>query len=149
MYIFNKDVHRCNYSSFNFRRNIPLAHTRHTACNIQQRKRSYIRFLQTGSLAFAMRSTPDLPPSYASVMNVQETSAPVRTSTIDPSDENKFEDPPPYSIVIASTNMQERNAVVLNERYMPPAASTKKDDCTVASATSDLATVSHVSSHPI
>lgn len=102
--------------------------------------------MQTGSLPFAMRSTPDLPPSYASVMTVQETPAPAQTSTIDPLDENKFEDPPPYSIVVASIDMQERNAEVSEEQYVPPATSTKKDDSTVASATADLATMSHMCS---
>lgn len=75
-------------------------------------------------------------------MTVQGTSIPIRTSvTIDPPNEDKFEDPPPYSIVITSTNVQERNAQVSSEQHVPPATSSKKDDA-VASATSALASVS-------
>ncbi|XP_011876427.1 PREDICTED: uncharacterized protein LOC105566766 [Vollenhovia emeryi] len=91
---------------------------------------------QTGPLTFAIRSTPDLPPSYASVMTVQGTSAPPRVPA--ESHEDKFEDPPPYSIVIASINMQERNAEVSSEQHVPRAGPAKKND-TVASATSGLA----------
>jgi len=97
--------------------------------------------LQTGPSALAVRSTPDLPPSYASVTTVQGTSIHARTSMIiDPPGEDKFEDPPPYSIVIASTNMQ--NTEVSRERRVPPAF-TKKDDA-AASTTS----ASHTCQYP-
>ncbi|XP_071566833.1 uncharacterized protein [Temnothorax nylanderi] len=109
---------------------------------------------QAGPLAFTMRSAPDLPPSYASVVTVQGTSGtPGQTSgTVDPPGENKFlEDPPPYAIVVASINMQERNAEVSNEPYVLPVALTKKYDrydAAVASASSGLASASHTCPHP-
>lgn len=103
----------------------------------------HIRLLQTGSLAF-VRPTPDLPPSYASVMTVQETSTPAWVPrTVDPG-EDKFQDPPPYSVVIASTNMQEQNTEIPSEWHAPSTAPVKKD-VAVASVTSGSNSASHTS----
>lgn len=106
-----------------------------------------IRPFQAGSLAFPIRSTPDLPPPYASVATVQGTLPSVRASgtIVVPPGEDKFEDPPPYSIVIASINMRERDAEVSGERHVSPVASPKKHD---ASVTSGLASASHACPHP-
>lgn len=101
--------------------------------------------LQTVSSAFTVRSTrSDLPPSYASVMSIQGTSTSPRT--IDPPGEDKFEDLPPYSVVIASINAQEQNVEASREWHVS-SASMKKND-TVASTTSALASVSHAYPHP-
>ncbi|KAL0134681.1 hypothetical protein PUN28_001459 [Cardiocondyla obscurior] len=94
-------------------------------------------------LAFAVRSPPDLPPSYASVVTVPGSSAPVRASeTGGSSGDNKFEDPPPYSIVISSIREQEQNAGISSERCVPPAVSAKRNDI-VITVSPDLASASH------
>ncbi|XP_012535913.2 uncharacterized protein LOC105836431, partial [Monomorium pharaonis] len=101
---------------------------------------------QTGSSVFTVRLPPDLPPSYASVVTVQGTTGPNRTSETVVPGQDKFEDPPPYSIVIASTNAQERNAEVSSENRAPTAASARKDDASV-STISTLNVASHASPH--
>lgn len=75
----------------------------------------------------------DLPPSYASVVTMQTT-----TSTTSPRtpDEDKYEDPPSYSIVIASLdNSQNRNAEISSESNVP-FKFTKNRVANVAAATS-------------
>ncbi|XP_018401062.1 PREDICTED: uncharacterized protein LOC108778388 [Cyphomyrmex costatus] len=103
---------------------------------------------QAGSSTYAVHSSPDLPPSYASVMTVQGTSRPTQMSTtINPSNEDKFENPPPYSIVIASINAaQEQNVEMSRERHVP-SVSTEKNDAAV-STTSALASASQTYPHP-
>lgn len=80
---------------------------------------------QTGSSTIAVHSTPDLPPSYASVVAVQGPSMSTQTSVTIGPPEDKFENPPPYSIAIASINAQEQNVEISREQ---PPASTEKDD---------------------
>jgi len=106
-----------------------------------------VRILQAESSAYAVHSSPDLPPSYASVMTVQGTSRSTQMlTTINPSSEDKFENPPPYSIVIASINAaQEQNVEMSRERHVP-SVSTKKNE--VAVLTSTLASVSQTYPQP-
>ncbi|XP_011166192.1 uncharacterized protein LOC105200370 [Solenopsis invicta] len=104
---------------------------------------------QAGSSPYMVHLTPDLPPSYASVVTVQEAST--RASNTDDSlGQDKFEDPPPYSIVIASTNVQEQNTEISAEEHVPPpAASTRKDDATISTiSTSALVFASHTCPNP-
>ncbi|XP_012057482.1 PREDICTED: uncharacterized protein LOC105620601 [Atta cephalotes] len=101
---------------------------------------------QAESSAYAVHSSPDLPPSYASVMTVQGTSRSTQMlTTINPSSEDKFENPPPYSIVIASINAaQEQNVEMSRERHVP---STKKNEVAILT-TSTLASVSQTYPQP-
>ncbi|KAL6263837.1 hypothetical protein P5V15_003919 [Pogonomyrmex californicus] len=99
---------------------------------------------QAESSAYVTRLNADLPPSYTSVISVQGTLAPQSSVVTDLSGENKFEDPPPYSIAIASMNMQERNAEILGEPHAPSTVSTKKYN--TAAPAASLATVSLICS---
>lgn len=59
------------------------------------------------SASYATHLIADLPPSYDSAISVQPATLSSRTSlTVDQSDELKFEEPPPYSIVISSINLR-------------------------------------------
>lgn len=75
----------------------------------------------------------DLPPSYASVVTMQTT-----TSTSPRvSDEDKYEDPPSYSVVIASLdNSQNQSAEISSESNVSPFKFTKNRVANVAAATS-------------
>lgn len=63
----------------------------------------------------------DLPPSYTSVTMQTATSTSPQAS-----DEDKYEDPPPYSVVIASLdNSQNRNVEISSESNVLPFKFTK------------------------
>jgi len=69
-------------------------------------------FLQQESSVYAAHLSPDLPPSYASVVSMQTTptSAPAILSA-DQSGHDKYDDPPSYAIVVASLDTQEVSGV--------------------------------------
>ncbi|CAL1679795.1 unnamed protein product [Lasius platythorax] len=110
----------CGYTAYNVKRT-------HARILIEQQRRairtvSSIAAANRREIELSTYSThlhTDLPPSYASVVTTQTTTS---TSPGALSGEDKYEDPPPYSIVIASLdNTQEnRNAEISSESNVSP-----------------------------
>ncbi|XP_072756551.1 uncharacterized protein [Anoplolepis gracilipes] len=127
----------CGYTVCNVKRT-------HARILIEQQRRAAIRTV-SGIMAANRREMEsstysthhtDLPPSYASVITTQTT------TSFRASGEDKYKDPPPYSIVIASlNNRQDRNAEISSESKMLPFKFTTSNAADVAATTSTSTSV--------
>ncbi|KAL6423700.1 hypothetical protein ACFW04_010299 [Cataglyphis niger] len=111
---------------------------------IEQQRRAAIRTISSITAAnrremessYQAHLHVDLPPSYTSVVTTQTTTSAFPRAF----DDDKYEDPPPYSIVIASlNNTQERNAEISSESGMTSSKFRKNSATDAASASTSLA----------
>ncbi|GAB1863896.1 hypothetical protein CAJAP_04975 [Camponotus japonicus] len=122
----------CGYTGYKMKRT-------HARMLLEQQRRAAIRTVSSITAinrrqidsTYPTHLHADLPPSYTSV-TMQTT-----TSTSQASDEDKYEDPPPYSVVIASLdNSQNPNAEISSESNVSPFKFTKTRVADVSAATS-------------
>ncbi|KAM0725952.1 hypothetical protein ACS0PU_008033 [Formica fusca] len=123
----------CGYTAYNVKKT-------NARMLIEQQRRAAIRTVSSITAAnrremelYRTHLHVDLPPSYTSVVTTQTT-----TSTSPRvSDEDKYENPPPYSIVIASlNNTQEQNAEISSESDVSSSKFRKSSAADAAAATS-------------
>ncbi|XP_072766930.1 uncharacterized protein [Anoplolepis gracilipes] len=129
----------CGYTAYNVKRT-------HARILIEQQRRAAIRTV-SGIMAANRREMEsstcsthhtDLPPSYASVVTTQT----ITSTSFRASSEDKYKDPPPYSIVIASlNNRQDRNEEISSDSKMLPFKFTKSNAADVAATTSTSTSV--------
>lgn len=131
----------CGYTAYSVKRT-------HARILIEQQRRAAIRTVsgitaanrrEIESSTYSTHLSADLPPSYASVVTTQTSTTPRASS-----DEDKYEDPPSYSIVVASLdNTQDRNAGNSCELNVSPPKCTRNNTAAATYSASTSITCSH------